>query len=100
MERDLQLISNTAGIICSVQRAAALSAAIHAIRRIVQPHPDTNNFVSRLNKECSGNGGVNATRERHQNPLWRARDRLSEPADWEPELRERSVIAHRETSAV
>jgi hypothetical protein len=49
VERDLQLISNTAGIICSVQRAAALSAAIHAIRRIVQPHPDTDNFVSRLN---------------------------------------------------
>jgi hypothetical protein len=49
VEGDLQLISNTARIIRSVQRTAALPATVHAIRRIVQPHPDTNNFMSRLN---------------------------------------------------
>jgi hypothetical protein len=49
VERDLQLISNAARIICSVQRTAALSATVYSIRRIMQPHPDTNNFVSRLN---------------------------------------------------
>jgi hypothetical protein len=100
VERDLQLISNTARIICSIQRTAALSATVHSIRRIMQTHPDADYFVARLNKERRSNGGVNATRERHQHPLWRARNRLSEPAGWEPKLRERSVIAHRESSAV
>jgi hypothetical protein len=49
VEWDLQLISNAAGIICSVQRTAALSATVYSIRRIMQTHPDTYNFVSHLN---------------------------------------------------
>jgi hypothetical protein len=79
VERDLQLVSHASCIVCRIKRAATLPPAIHAVRSIMEAHPNPNNLMTSLNKKCCGNRGVHAARECNEHALRTRSLRLRKP---------------------
>jgi hypothetical protein len=52
MERDPEMVGDTARIVGSIKGAATLAVAVTLIGGAVQAHPHSNNFMTRLDQEC------------------------------------------------
>ena len=66
VERNPQLAGDAAGVVGSVERAAALLELGVAVGHVMEAHPDANDVVALLVEERRGDRGVDAPRHRHK----------------------------------